>query len=92
MLLRTLLLIATVTLFSGCTNKTGAQAQTQASFSNPEQVGTLPDGRKVYMVTRVIPFGLHDHYIYYVENGGTTVNHNVSAGKSTYQTVVYTAP
>lgn len=42
-----------------------ANAQTQASFSNPKEVGKLPDGRTVFVVERIIP-QKHDHVIYSV--------------------------
>jgi uncharacterized protein YcfL len=58
-----------------------ANAQTQASFSNPQEVGKLPDGRTVFVVERIIP-KKHDHVIYFVGCSTTTIEKRTQ-GKAT---------
>jgi ABC-type thiamine transport system substrate-binding protein len=63
-----------------------ALALTKQSFDNPQEVGTLPDGRVVKVVCR--DMGTHaTHYIYFVD-GVTTINRNVPQGKTSYNQVV----
>lgn len=81
-------------LLAGCDSEGERQVatlQTAESFSNPEQVGTLPDGRNVYMVTHFIP-GDFDRFIYYVDGGGVTENRTVPNGKSSREMTTFTAP
>lgn len=55
---------------------------TQDNFQHPGVVGTLPDGRKVYVV--VVKHLYYDHYVYYTDDLGTfTDNHQVQNGKTT---------
>lgn len=69
-----------------------AAIETAASFEKPESVGILPDGREVFRVVKVNS-RMHDHYIYFVgANGGVTVNHSVSQGKTTANSAVALIP
>jgi uncharacterized membrane protein len=60
-----------------------AAASNSVNLSNPQKIGSLPDGRVIERVTIVIPGKSHSHYVYFVEGGGSTVNRAVSAGKTT---------
>lgn len=62
----------------------------EASFKNPEQVGVLPDGRKVHMVSvRYSKQGsgyVNEHYIYFVDNN-ISDNYSIQSGKTRTEVV-----
>jgi hypothetical protein len=70
-------------LMTSCTGEDdpGEIAKTQISFSNPELVGILPDGRHIMVVKRHRGSD-HDHHIYFVENT-ISANMDVPRGKGT---------
>ena len=85
-----LLLIVSVTGLTCCEGPFDEepQKQTEQNFANPQKVGTLPDGRVVNVVRRVMGSGVHDHYIYFVGETITT-NTTIPTGKTSYnQTTV----
>lgn len=59
-----------------------AKSQTVSSFSNPELVGRLSDGRSVKRVVVTIP-NRHDHYVYFVDNATVSTNYEETHGKTT---------
>ena len=77
--------IALIAGLSGCVteeDRVQADINTRESMSNPVVVGTLPDGRKISLVTHYVA-GYYDKYIYFVESGEVTVNTVVPSGKTT---------
>ncbi len=59
----------------------------QNTLSGPgEEIGVLPDGRKVVRYQIEIGSNLHNHFIY-MENDVVTVNHEKSHGKADYNHV-----
>lgn len=93
--MKTLLAISVLTLgLTACTtdeDRLEAVALTEQSFANSEEVGTLPDGRKVFVVYHSIA-GYYSRSIYFVQNGGVTTNQVVPNGKSTRLQVNFLAP
>lgn len=77
---------ASALLLAGCpaTPEDIAQAKqaTVSSFSNPELVGRLVDGRSVKRVVVTIP-NRHDHYVYFVDNATVSTNYAETHGKTT---------
>lgn len=59
-----------------------AKAQTVSSFSNPEMVGRLSDGRSVKRVIVIIP-NRHDQFVYFVDNATVSTNYEETHGKTT---------
>lgn len=55
---------------------------TTSSFSNPEQIATLPDGRAVKRAIVVRP-NQHDHVVYFIDNATVTNNYEEQNGKVT---------
>lgn len=53
------------------------------NLNSPKKIGNLPDGREIQRVTIAVPGSVHSHYVYFVEGGGNTDNHEVKEGKST---------
>lgn len=66
-------------------------AHDRQSFGSPELVGNLPDGRPIYVIERYI-VGDHNHFIYFVPDGGVTLNRTVSQGKTTVNDTQFMAP
>lgn len=62
------------------------RALTAASFSNPQTIGTLPDGREVKLIVRNMG-NSENHFIYFVGDTATT-NYSVPQGKSHYNQVL----
>lgn len=94
--MKLLLAAAIITLcLTGCIDEEAARREaavaTEESFSAPEQVGVLPDGRAVMVITHVQPLE-HDRHIYFVAAGGVTINRDVPVGKSTRQVTTFIAP
>lgn len=92
--MKAILMVCAALLLTSCVSQEDreeAAMETARSFSQPEVVGTLPDGREVKVVVRVIP-QQHSHFIYFVENGGVTTNREVSVGKTTQLQVDFIAP
>lgn len=74
-------------ILSSCDDPIVSLKNTKNSFSNPDIVGILPDGRTVSCVVRYIP-NSHKHYIYFT-GSDVTVNTTLSHGKTTSnQTIV----
>jgi hypothetical protein len=79
---------------SGCHDASeykNAAALTANSFSNPTQVGTLPDGRPVSVVYHYV-VGEHDKSIYFVSDGGVTTNRLEPRGKVLVNRAEFMAP
>lgn len=74
----TLLTIAAALCLSACSNESSPDSlkATKQSFSSPQKIGTLPDGREVKLVIREMGDNLHDHYIYFVDSS-VTINTTV---------------
>lgn len=70
---------------TGCGPTPGEAAyQNAINFSNPQKIGTLPDGRPVSRIIVTNPNSQRDHYIYIVPGkASVTANYEVSQGKTT---------
>ena len=77
---------ASALLLAGCPatpeDVAWAKSATVSSFSNPELVGRLPDGRAVKRVI-VVQAQRHDQFVYFVDNATVSTNYEEPAGKVT---------
>lgn len=79
------IIFALLSLF-GCTSKAEKIALDKESLANPEYVGTLPNGQKIYRVQlRDTPDGEY-HFVYYTDNV-MTMNEAVTRSDGKTQTV-----
>lgn len=80
-------LAASTLLLTGCpaTPEDIARAKqaTVESFSNPERVGVLSDGREIRRVI-VSRANRHDQFVYFVDNATVSTNYAVQSGKTTF--------
>ncbi len=76
-----LLLLSLLSLSCKRPNDKEPLEKTKKSFGSPEKIGTLSDGREIFLVVRDMGSG-HDHNIYFV-GSSATLNQAVSQGKTT---------
>lgn len=78
--------VIAISLFAGCTahNDPAIMSINKSTLAGSgEEVGVLPDGRKVIRFQLEMGSHYHDHWIYVVEGSPTvTVNRTESHGKS----------
>ena len=74
----TLLFLSLLSLSCSDPKAKGQLEETKKSFASPEKIGTLPDGREIFLVKREMGTALTPHYIYFV---GSTITINNNNGK-----------
>ena len=80
------LIVSFLFLMASCTDHNSPEVlTTQKSVlsTDGQEIGKLPDGRKVVRYQLSMGSYIHDHFIYVVEGGNTiSVNHTETHGKS----------
>jgi hypothetical protein len=74
----TLLLLSLLSLSCSGPKSKDTIEETKQNFKSPEKIGTLPDGREIFLVKREMGTALVPHYIYFV---GSTITINNNNGK-----------
>lgn len=88
MRIHTMIAVLFSVMLAGCISEQEADNKTRQAFVTPIEVGTLPDGRVVYAVTRTKYVGglanARVHTIYFVDGSPTISSNRMSGGKTPY--------
>lgn len=85
--MKIILILISLAFLTSCSTEDSSEVtkENEKNFNNPKEIGTFPDGKKLFRVEYEMGASRHNHFIYYISDGSViTLNKTTQQGKTSF--------